>query len=269
MFASLFFLLCMIHPFSHDLHLISLPGKQPRTIICFHGYGANYRIAETVQQMTHARVIGFNFPDHDLFEREYDPQRACFGTIEELLPAFFVLKQCVLDPGLGTVDLYGFSSGGGALINLLGVLNGSNWDPELLKLGIDGQGKRKLLSAIQQGTVILDAPLKSVEEIIDARGSTEELQILAAKYRDHGLRPIDSVKLLRGLKLRLVVYFEEIDEVISNRDDALFIERLQKANELGTTSVIRAKGGGHNGPHPSLWSFLVDFQKKILPRGND
>ena len=27
------------HPFDYDLHLVSSPGSNERTMICFHGYG--------------------------------------------------------------------------------------------------------------------------------------------------------------------------------------------------------------------------------------
>ena len=46
------------------------------------------------------------------------------------------------------------------------------------------------LTAIQKGLVVLDVPLKSIEEIIDLRRSSDELEILAKNYRKNRLRLI-------------------------------------------------------------------------------
>lgn len=143
-----------------------------------------------------ATLVSFNFPEYDIKEeREYDYRQATFGTIAELLPALYVLKQIVIDQGIASIDLYGFSAGGGALINVIGVLNTSTYDTELKKIGIHTLEKEKLLSAIQKGIIVLDTPLKSIEEIIDHRGSTPEFEYLAKNYRDNNLRPIDSSEI--------------------------------------------------------------------------
>ncbi len=43
------------------------------------------------------------------------------------------------------------------------------------------------------------------------------------------------------------------DEIISNRDDEIYIARLKQANSSGTTVVIIGNDGGHLGPHWTLW----------------
>lgn len=252
-------------PFDYDLHLFSIPGTNSRTMICFHGYGANYQIAEQLKelQLINATLISFNFPDHDLQEKTYDPHKIAFGTIQELLPAFYVLKKHVIDQGLDTIDLYGFSAGGGAVINVIATLNTSTYDGELAKIGIADKEKKRLLKAIQKGLVILDAPLKSVDEIIDLRGSSIEFEMIAKNYHRNHLRPIDSLELLRGLSLNIILYFQEPDEIIFNRDDAIYIERLKRANARGTTSLVIADDGGHLAPHFSLWQA---YSKKISER---
>lgn len=243
-------------PFDYDLHLFSLPGSNARTMICFHGYGDSYRIAETLKNLYQpkATLVSFNFPEHDLKEgKKYDPKTASFGTINELLPALYVMKKIVVDQGLKSIDLYGFSAGGGAVVNAIAVLNGTAYDSELQKIGIGTEEKKKLLSAIQQGIVILDAPLKSVEEIMDFRGSSEEFEILAKKYRTHGFRPIDSLQMLKGLSLNILLYFDQKDEVLSNRDDLFYIQRLKDAQPSERLTVIIGDEGGHMAPHFSLW----------------
>ena len=244
------------HPFDYDLHLFSLPGTNRRTMICFHGYGDNYRIAASLKELYHLEtsLVSFNFPEHDIKQgREYDPKKASFGTIDELLPTLFVMKKIVLDEGLESVDLYGFSAGGGALVNAIAVLNTKQYDAQLKKIGIGTKEKKRLLFAIQRGIVVLDSPLKSIEEIIAFRGFSKEFEILAEKYQTNNLRPIDSLKMLKGLSLKILLYFDNKDEVLSNRDDQLYIERLKSNQSSESLTVILGDEGGHMTPHFSLW----------------
>jgi hypothetical protein len=229
--------------FHYDLHLTILPGSNQRTMICFHGYGANYQIAETLKEIydVNATLVSFNFP-------------GSYGTIDELLPALYVMKKIVLDQNLTEIDLYGFSAGGAAVVNVIGLLNENTYDAELKKIGIGAEEKKRLLAAIQKGMVILDAPLKSVEEIMDFRGHTEEFETLAKNYKKNGFRPLDSVKKLKGLSLNIVLYFDQEDEVLSNRDDEIFIERLRSVQPK--LRVILGDEGGHCAPHYALFSEL-------------
>lgn len=240
-------------PFDYDLHLTALPGKSPKTMICFHGSGANYKLIEFLKDHVglEETLVGFNFPDHDFANK--DPKSASFGSIRELLPALYVLKTYVIDKGMDQIDLYGFSAGGGAVINTIAILNTSLYDQDLEKIGISMKEKRTILQAIQKGRIILDAPLKSVEEIIEFRGPSEDLVAFAHQYSENGLRPIDSLKYLINLSLHITLYFENPDEILSNRDDDLFIERLQKYNSKGTTKVIIGSDGGHSSAHSAIW----------------
>mgnify|MGYP000034012456 CR=1 FL=1 len=245
------------HPFGFDLHLFSLPGSNARTMICFHGYGDNYQIAETLKNLYQPKttLVSFNFPEHDIKQgKKYDPATSSFGTIDELLPALYVLKKIVLDQRLESIDLYGFSAGGGAVVNAIGVLNRTTHDAKLKKIGIGDEEKKRILVAIQRGIIMLDTPLKSVEEIIDFRGSSEEFEILAKKYRTNGFRPIDALKRLDGLSLNILLYFDNKDEVLSNRDDLMYIQRLQESLSKEQVTVIIGDEGGHVAPHYSLWN---------------
>jgi hypothetical protein len=190
--------------------------------------------------------------------KTYDPNEAAFGTIKELLPAIYVLKKYIIDERMESIDLYGRSAGGGALINLIATLNSEHFNSELQQIGIGHEEKKNLLEAIQNGLVILDVPLKSVEEIIAFRGSNPELEILANHYRDNHLRPIDTIEFLKGLALNIIIHFQESDEIISNRDDQTYIEKINEVNRLGTTSVIIGNDGGHAGVHLSLWRFYSE-----------
>ena len=254
----------MTVPFSYDLHQRSLNGHDSRTVVCFHGYGGNHTIVEKLREFTDATLVGFNFPDYDLQTRPYISTSLSFGTIQELLPAAHVLKNCVMDQKLDSIDLHGRSAGAGALINLLAILNQTTYDRELKQIGIGMKEKEKILKAIQNGIIILETPLKSVEEIIDLRGSTPELEFLAEQYRRNYFRPIDTIQNLDGLSLDLILYFEDPDEITFNRDDALFIERIKRANRKGTTTILKGSDGGHQAFHRAPWE-AYDNRKK-LPR---
>lgn len=250
----LFPLLCFGNtPFDYDLHLTSLAGKGKRTMICFHGYGANYEIIHYLKKYVDATVIGFNFPDHDIGDREYSAEEMTFGTIDELLPALYVMKKSVLDQNLEAVDLYGFSAGGAVAVNVIGVLNTTEYDERLKEIGIGAAEKKRLIAAIQRGLVILDAPLKSMEEIIDLRGSSKEFERLAKNYRENGFRPLDSLEKWKGLSIRVLLYFGANDEVLSNRDDQLYIEKIREANAGGKVTVVIGEDGGHSAVHHALW----------------
>ena len=73
---------------------------------------------------------------------------------------------------------------------------------------------------------------------MDFRGPSEEFEILAQKYRDHDLKPIDSVKRLKGLSLNVLLYFDRKDEILSNRDDQLYIERLQGSQSRERVTIL-------------------------------
>ena len=263
-----FIYLCLFYcgravSFEHDLHLFSIPGKNLRTMICFHGYGDNYQIAQKLKEigLIDATLISFNFLDHDLDENNDNFHVLKYGTFEELLPAFYVLKKYVVDEALDSIDLYGYSAGGGALVNLIAILNTTTYDEQLKKMGITNKDKNSILAAIQKGIIILDTPLKSVEEIIDFRGSSKELELLAKNYRENHFRPIDSLELLEGLSLNIILHFQDPDEILFNRDDSLYIQRLKKANSNGSVAVIIQNDGGHLVPHLSLWNF---YSQKIF-----
>ncbi len=252
-FLFLFQLSFANHPFPYDLHLHLTQGKSSKVMILAHGMGGNYQISETVK--IDKSLISFNFPDHDFQKRAISAKNTTFGTIDELLPLLYVIKKCVVTDGHSEVDLYGFSAGGGAVINALTVLNTSRFDKSLAKIGILHQEKQKMLQAIQKGLIILDTPLKSIREIIDFRGSNSDLEIFARRYEENGMEPIKSLACLKGLVLHFIVHFQNPDEVLSNRDDDLFISCLKEVNSGGTTRVVAGHDHGHVLPHPSLWEF--------------
>lgn len=104
--------------FTYDLHLSYQGGSKDFAVICFHGFGGDYRVGESVEPFMQekATLVSFNFPDYGKRSGFLDPKQTSFGTIEEILPALYVLKQTVIDKGFKKVCLYGFSAGAAYLI---------------------------------------------------------------------------------------------------------------------------------------------------------
>lgn len=250
----------MSNPFNYDLQLKILPYEKTdaELFICMHGMGSDSSIAEIMRSNPSIpfHIVAFNFPDYGL--RYRDSMKSTFGTFEEIAPALFVLKKCIVDGGADKVHLYGFSAGGGAIINILAVLNGSHDDKSLQKLGIDEMGKQKILQSIEQRSVVLEAPLKSFDEVAANFGSPE-IEMLAQRARKNEMTPIENIKKLSGLSLNFFLYFANPDQVLANRDDAEFIRRLQSANKNGHTVAVIGKNAGHIAYHPELWDAYKKF----------
>jgi hypothetical protein len=245
-------------PFDYALNTklsVSSDDSSDLTIL-MHGFGGDHTIINLVRMQLQDKdhLVSFNFPDHWIVDDSYNPHKTTFGSIKELLPAIYIIKKCVVDADINKINLYGFSSGGGALVNVLAVLNSSLFFDEIAALGISKKDIKQMLAAIQSGRVILDCPLKSIKEVIDFRGSDPKLKVLEKRYRTNNLNPIDSLDDLLGLSLNLIVHFQTKDEILSNRDDIKFIDKLVLANQYGRTIVFFGNDGGHNSDHDTLWS---------------
>ena len=70
---------------------------------------------------------------------------------------------------------------------------------------------------------------------------------------DNDFSPIDSLRLLKELSLDILLYFQENDEILSNRDDHLYIERLKENQPDSQITVLIGDDGGQITPHLSLW----------------
>lgn len=236
-------------PFDYALNASAYQGrsKDEEVLLVLHGYGASFRTGEELNRyrVLPQHILSFNFPDYGNAPDTKKPEETAFGTVNEILPVAYLLKVLLIDNGLEKVHLYGFSAGGGALINTIAALNGRTCDKALSRIGINAPEKQQLLAALQRSRIILDRPLKSIEEIIAFRGSSHELAVLAARYRQHAMRPIDALAGLQGLRLNIMIHFQQSDEVLSNRDDREFLKRLKTYNSPGSTCIISRKTGTH------------------------
>lgn len=229
------------------------------TITC-HGYGANKDIGYMVAERLDTPILTFNFPDHDI-DDDFDIHTSSFGTIREYLPVVFMLKACV-ENGVSRINLYGYSAGGGAIINALAILNNPKYHESLVAIGVGDHDRVAIAQAVSNGLIILDTPLKSVTEILSIRPSEEAMQILAVRFSANGFEAIDVINQLAGLKLNVIVYFEVPDEILSNRDDELYFQKLKEVNKAGITQLVIGYDDGHFGPHEPLWT-AVRVRSKI------
>lgn len=251
------------NPFTYNLDVKIIPSKKKHTdvTICCHGYGHNNEIADVIHSfgVTKDHLVSFNFPDYDITD-ETDHAKSAYGSINEILPLIYMLKRTVCDLSISRINLYGFSAGGGAIINALAILHTGRYQEELTRIDVTAQDAKKIIDAVACGLITLDCPLKSMQEIIDLRGATKNFDILAQQFNRNNMNPINAIADLEGLKLHVLVHFQNPDEIIGNRDDALFIERLKRANS-GTTHVVIGKDGGHNSYHETLWKQYKKLKK--------
>ncbi len=243
--------------FSYNLDIKIIASKTPteEITICCHGYGHNRNIinALSAHHALPGNLLGFNFPDHDITNQS-DYHHSTFGTLNEILPLLYLLKFYACDLKLPLINLYGISAGGGAIINALAILNQYSHADQLQKIGITLDHAKQILATIENNQIILDCPLKSIAEIIASSKNKHdpELNFMHHRYTENNMNPIDALNLLSGLKLNILLHFQNPDEVLGNRDDALFAQRLQTANS-GNTTVVIGNDGGHNVWHTSLW----------------
>lgn len=247
-------------PFSYPLDVKIYQGKtsNEEVILCCHGLGGDGSDAGIISsyKATPDHLVGFNFPDYSLHSRYIAADQMAYGTIKELLPPIYLLKKIVVDAQVEKVSLYGFSAGGAAVVNLITQLNISRNSQDLNSIGVTNEDVKKILTALQKGVILLDAPLKSIDEFYQAHpGSFRDPQsaLFLSRYHENEMNPLETIDNWKGLNLSVVVFFQNPDEAISNRDDALFKKRLLKANPKGRNLVLTGNEGGHLGFHKSLW----------------
>jgi len=245
-----------VAPLRKECNISLFKGEtaEQEVLICCHGYGGDYSFAKKLHQSKSidAHLISFNFPDFGTAARSKNPTDLVYGSIQELFPLLYIMKECVLSAQIDKLNLYGFSAGGAAVVNAISVLNSRRFARELASLGIGHTERQQILNAMQKGQIILDCPLKSIEEIIADQGLTKQLAWAKKQYKKNKFRPIKQLKSLKNLSLNVLLHFQTPDEVLTNRDDAKYIKKLRKANCHGTTTVVIGTEGKHKLFLPSL-----------------
>lgn len=255
-------------PFNYPLDIKIYPGKSSNedVILCCHGYGADSSTAGVIASYHPVPdcLIGFNFPDYNITSRKMPLEQMTYGTIDELLPAVYLLKKIVIDVGVNKISLYGFSAGGAAVVNLIALLNTSPNSQAFHSINVSETDIQKILSALQKGIILLDAPLKSLDEFNAAHPESmkDPFNLLhTQREKENAMIPINNLAKWKGLKLSVVLFFQNPDLAVSNRDDNLFAEKLIQANPEGKNLVISKNEGGHLSFHSSLWKGFLDLSK--------
>ncbi len=245
------------------LKLINPAKNMTEITVTCHGYGANNEIGEYVAQHITTPILTFNFNhtlgsfdtstgDYQTIEAYLNKHAAVYGTLNEYLIVIFMLRSA-LELGAKKINLYGYSAGGGAIINALAVLNDSKYASDLQSIGVTAATVESIKQALSSGLIILDVPLKSAREILTIRPNDLGIQVMEKRYRANGFEPIDNIDKLAGLKLNIVLYQEKPDQILGNRDDELFYQKLKQANPLGMTKLVIGTKDGHFGQHEPLW----------------
>lgn len=247
----------------NELHLQAIKGssEDAEVTICCHGYSGNYKLGYILAKSgaipTH--VVSFNFPDFGAEVVHKEPSSLAFGSIEELLPLIYVMKECVVGAELDKIHLYGFSAGGGAIVNALAILSHELYSDKLQMIGVDQSIKKQILQAVQKGSIVLDCPLKSVEEMVAHQQENPQIRTVQEQFEKNNLHPINSLRALHDLSLNILLHFQTPDQILTNRDDQLYIDRLKTVNYKGKTKVVLGKEGAHLPLQPSLQAAYKEF----------
>jgi hypothetical protein len=81
-------------------------------------------------------------------------------------------------------------------------------------------------------------------------------------YDAHGLCPKETVKLLQGLKLNILVHFQHADLIVSNKQEAEFFYYLAQHNPE-TTFLVMGNDGGHLHTHAALAKAIPEFKNCV------
>jgi hypothetical protein len=243
------------NPFSYNLDVRYSSGTNQTVLLCNHGFGGNSQsVINRVRPNTSDTIIAFNYIDHDFSHETGDDTKTVIATPLEIMPLIYILKKLVVDNNISTLSLYGYALGAANIIYAIDMLTTQTHDDFLKSFNITESDKTSIMQALRKGTILLDVPFKSVEEMIAMHGPTKILQMYkerAAKFNI--LSPLDTLGKLKNLGVTFLLFFDNKDEEFSNRYDSPFVKNLLEANSNGTNIVITTDNGGHSAIHRILW----------------
>ena len=217
--------------FQYDLGIeYQVPADQTssrvhrRAILYLHPWGVlalpNKRHAQLMRyyDVLPGDVITFNFPD-GVWKGLVPIFNSSLGQLSDVLPAIYTLNYAVEKYKLEAVDLFGYSRGAAAAVNMLAVLNDKqgDYDKVLAQIGITSDHKTKILNVIKNGSVILNCPIIDANTTLNSY--SKPMQFLARKlmsYKEDGLQALESAQLLSDLKLNVLLHFQHNDTRVTN-----------------------------------------------------
>lgn len=239
-----------------------------RPTIYFHGWGDTKNSAKLFKayaDVLPGDIITFNFRDRGVIIPKL--HHSNLGQLPDVLSGLYVLKWTKEMVGVEAFDLYGYSRGGATILNLIAVLNDTHgtYDQELARIGITPTERATLLSLIQKGTIVLDCPLTDMNVSVKERMKRITSHAINAlkritRYQPDGLQGLTSSICFGGLKLAILVHFQNHDTIVSNKNEAQLYLHLYNTNPR-TTFVVLGNDGGHLHTHASLARSIHTFKR--------
>lgn len=239
------------------------------TTLYLHGWGDTKNSARLLKKFCKVlddNVATFNFSDaRPVFGKL---KQSSFGQLSDVLSALYAAHRTIKELKLTALNLFGISRGGATIINMLALLNNDDLFAQhkaaLAKIGIDENARVEILNAIQNGTIILDVPLRSMKYTPFPRFVAQKF----TTYDPNGLQALETVKLLEGLKLTMLVHFQHADWIVSNKGEAAFFFHLAR-NNPASTYLVMGHDGGHLHTHAALSKAVALFKKPVSTNEGD
>lgn len=243
----------------------------PVTLI-LHGFGSD---SDEMIKYIHGlnprdHLVSFNLPYYNAFNRLFAGVSS-IGTFDELAPLIFRLKTLIIDRGISKLNVYGFSIGGGVIVNTLMVLSGTCFDQRLTAMGIDTDAKKQILDALRKGFLLLDSPLQDIGCVQLEREVAKRCEGLdqgmiemckkiaestmaqcAERCKISNLCPLNSFACIKHLGFSIILFLQDPDEILTNIHNEALIEHLTKDTTHQVT-VLRHDEEGHFGTHARIW----------------
>jgi pimeloyl-ACP methyl ester carboxylesterase len=227
-----------------------------------HGWGDiknSARLLKKFSTVLDDNIVTFNFPDARPIIGKIT--QSSFGQLSDTLAAIYAAHATLQEFNLTSLNIFGISRGGATAINMLALLNDqelfSKHQASLRAIGVDQEARKKILQAVQNGTITLDIPLRSMKHTPMPLALAQQITLYDAK----GWESIDMVKRLKGLYLTSLVHFQHDDAIVSNKNEAEFFFYLA-INNPHTTYLVMGNDGGHLHTHNAL-SRTAGFFKRV------
>ncbi len=239
--------------------------NQHRPTLFLHGFGDMKNSAKLFKEFYDTlpgNIITFQFPD-------WGPgipwiRKSSLGQFPDVATALLVLKWAKNKLGLSGVDLYGYSRGGATALNMIYVLSSDEYNDKLHTLGIDPQEKKELLSLIKNGSIVLDAPLRNLNESLSTnivRRFANKILPYVSQYDPQGMQGLSSAQALRNLKFNILFHFQHNDNILTNKSETKLYNVFHQLSP-STTYLTLGDEGGHIHTRKSLANAIHTFRKQ-------
>lgn len=209
-------------------------------------------------------VITFNFPDAG-WRLPFPFYYSSFGQLSDVLPALYTLAYAYDYFDVNAIDIFGYSRGGAVAINMIAVLNDTQgtYDHVLAYIGIDTEKRKKLLELIEKGSLVLNCPLADTNATLKMYSSmVRKFFSRVTQYKVDGLQALQSVQLLQGLSLKVLLHFQYHDRRVFNIKDAELYGAFKQQNPQ-TTFLVLGNDGGHIHTQVTLSKAIHMFYKQV------